>query len=305
MKPFLQRYYEGIRKHLGDPSHAKRITEQSMYEELFQIDNDIYQGLSKATGIKSRLGWAESTVVLQNGKRFYPWPPGWSKFLSFKRYDTDGREITSLNTQPEYSQQYGVENLSAERGFKLDPAPLITGDQEWTLEYLRRPGLLHYAPASSYGDYSITSGTPPTEPYGGELVLVPDYYAGLVLRVYSADVGAPQVRVIEGSAVNGSDVTFILRDKLDRLEGEVHYEILPCLPDPEFKVHIFDAAIQFLGDRQKTAKKNDLLLLRTKAWDSAMAHATDTSMDQPATRPRRVRPKDRMPTGETIVNRYR
>jgi len=304
MKPFLQRYYEGIRKHIGDPVHAGRITEESMYEELTSIDADIFEKMLMMTGQHSRVGWAETLVTVKDGVKFYPLPLGFRRFISFKRFDDEGREIQSLESQPEYSSQYGVEILSSERGFKLDPAPTLESDQEWTLEYLRGPGLTHYATASGYGEYSIVSGVPPESPFGGELVLVPDYYAGMVLRVYSADSGAPQVRVISGSAVNSGQVTFVLRDRLNPLSGVVSYEILPCLPDPLFKVHIFDGAIQFLGDRQRTQKMEDLIRLRSKAWDTARGHVMSNAMDRPSTRPRKIRPLDRMPTGETIVNRY-
>lgn len=295
-KSFLERYYDSITRNLGDTNASTRYPKSARLDDLHEIDREVYENLLTITKQESILGYAEARIDITNGQDFYLFPPGFRQFYALERRSSDGKSISAtLSTRPLYGSGYRIQILTAERGFRLFPAPTISDDEEWVLRYSRAPGFLHYARAKDVSDLSVVGGTPPTD--GGELIRVRNYYNGMMLRIFSASQGAPQSREVVG--YNADTGTFTLRHAFQpKPTGEVWYELLPTLPEPYDSFYSLDASILELDRREKPEKAASLLKQRAKKWKSAALYIMSNTSDREPGRTRPPKARDRITYGE-------
>lgn len=293
---FLQRYYARVDRELGDPHDSKRYPDADKYEDLIDFEEALFNELLKMIGQESLLGYAEATITLQPSTTFYRFPEGFRQFIKMERRDDTGRLLDTLGTKPIYGTDYAVEILTATKGFRLQPALIIDADQDWTLQFLRSPGELHYALVddSEIKLKSVQMGTPPTD--GGNTYSVDDYYAGVELRIYQADVGEGQVREV----IDFKNGTFILRHAFDLLpQGDVGYEIMPSVPRRYDSIYALDAARAQLIRREKFEKANALRARRAQQWDSLRSLVVSNTMDRGPTRIKPLKREDLIPSGDS------
>lgn len=297
MKPFLQRYYDRVSRELGDPHASARYPEADRYDDLIDIEEALFNQLLKMAGQESMLGYAEATITLTLDTTRYLFPEGFRQFIALEQRDTDGRLLNKLMSKPTYDTEYGVEILTATKGFRLHPALVLEGSQDWTLRYLRSPGELHYA---YVGDDSVTSlavrsKTPPAN--GGNTYFdVDDYYAGTELRIFQADTGQGQIREVKDFK-NG---TFVLRHAFDPLpQGNVGYEIVPSVPKRYDSIYALDAAIHQLIRRKEFEKAGALKVQRAGQWDSLRSLVISNTMDRAPARLKPLREEDFVPSGDS------
>lgn len=277
-----------------------------MYDELYSVDQEIFEALLNAAGVESILGYAEATITLIDAQQYYRLPPGFRQLIHFKRYDTTtGEYLNRLKTQQPHSQEYGVQIISADGGMMLDPSPKLDSNQDWTLKYLRGAGKTFYGTATSFDSSAKTltyTGTVGTD--AGEYLRIDDYYNGMLMRIY-ADTGGLTHSLPFVSRITdfvGSTGVFTLQDTPPLFTGTIGFEILPCLPDPYFKLHTYDVALRFLSQRTQPEKFTTINALRDRAWNAAKGYVLSNTMDRGPTKIRPVKPEDRVPTGETVTN---
>lgn len=295
---FLQRYYARVSRVLGDPHASARYPNADKYEDLIDFEEALFNKLLRLAGQESLFGYAEATITLTVDTTRYLFPEGFRQFLALEQRDPDtGRQRNRLMSKPIYDTDYGVEILSATKGFKLHPALILDESQDWTLLYLRSPGELHYAfvDDNKVAPLAVQSEIPPTD--GGNTYFdVDDYYAGTELRIFQADVGEGQIREVKDFK-NG---TFILRHAFDPLpQGSVGYEIVPSVPKRYDSIYAYDAAILQLISRREFDKANALKTTRAGQWDSIRDLVVSNTMDRAPTRVKPLRDEDFVPSGDS------
>ncbi len=299
MEAFLTRFYDDVDEHLGDPHASARISKASKLRKLHDADEQIFNQLLKTTMQESLLGYAEATITLEDGKEFYPLPPGFRQLVQFEFRWTE-RSTSILRSKQFYETHYGIDILSGSRGMRLRPPPSLSAPQDWVLLYLRSPGFLHHATAFKVGDKSVTSGVPGTD--AGELILTTDYYNGMELRVFSAGRGAPQTQTITGFSILGDKGTFHLRHAFTPVpSGVVLYEICPTLPLKYDSIYALDVALLILGDRDRPVKVASLLKQRQAMWVSCKQYFESNVTDRGPARIHPLSRADRIATGEIPV----
>lgn len=298
MQAFLERFYEGVDRNLGDPHASARYPKSAKLADLHSVDRQIYESLLKVTGQESLLGYAEATITLKDGVEFYKLPPGFRQFRQLEKRTTDGRVQFIIRSKPFYGSEYGVDIITASRGFRLSPPPRLDADQDWVLIYSRSTDLLHYAQTPSKpGSRTIFSGTPGTN--AGELVLIDDYYNGMGLRVYSASTGVPQEMEIEFYRVLGDRGIFNFRHPFSPIPtGDVWYEIMPVLPYPYDSIYALDVALLALNRREKPIKANSLIRDRRREWASCKSYYLSNVTDRGPSRTLPLTRMDLAATGE-------
>jgi hypothetical protein len=304
MEPFLRRYYTLVDRRLADPHDSKRYPNSAKYEDLIDIEEALFNELLKMAGQESLFGYAEATITLNSTDIFYRFPEGYRQFLVLERRDSSDRKriLDVIKTKPLYGTTYGIEILTATRGFKLDPPLNVTEPQDWVLKFLRSPGELHFAfvEDKDIKPKSVQMGTPPSDG-GNAYPDVDDYYAGVELRIFQADVGVGQVRDVTDFK-NG---TFILRHEFSPLpQGNVGYEIAPSVPRRYDSIYALDAAITQSIDREKFTKANALRLKRSQQWDSIRGLVVSNTMDRGPTRLKPLKSEDLLPSGDSAYYGY-
>lgn len=294
MKAFIERFYHDIDRNLGDPHSSVRFPKEDKLQALHDTDQEIFEELLKLVGMESWMGYSETEITIEDGVSFYQFPPGFRHFVQMEHRDALGRIDGVIRSKSYYSHDYGVDVLTADRGFRLFPAPILSTGAIWHLIYLRSPGLLHYAKAKAISDKSLTAGEPGKD--AGELVGIDDYYNGTELRIYSSGNSAhPQTREVLGYK-NG---VFILRHAWNPLpEGEVWYETVPTLPFKYDSLYAIDVALSVLPQREKGGKAIALLRPRKKKWSAARQYFAANVSDRAPTRLRPLTRKDQVATGE-------
>ena len=298
MKSFLERFYEGVRKEIGDPHASARVTDEELLEDLHDTDALVFDDLLKATGQESLLGYSEATITFRNGVGFYQLPDNFRQLLQIERRQS-GKILDILRSKTFYEDGTGVEILTSTRGFRLFPAPSITADQEWILCYLRSPGRLHYARAGSIASKGLSTGTPPAS--GGELILLDDYYNGTEIRIYQAgNNAAPQVNTVtDFKRTSSGRGTFSLRYEWDPMPtGEIWYETLPTVPRKYESIYMLDVAMKVLERRGKIERLGSLIARRRRLWGHCKQHVISNVSDRPPQRTRPLQAKDYVATGE-------
>lgn len=155
MDPFLDRFYDEVDDNLADPHSQKRLTKAQRYRDLFTIQNQIFERLLNATGQESMLARAEADITLVVDQEFYDLPPSFRHFVRFeKRVNGDPDHIRgTLRTLAPYSEQAGIQIISSQRGFRVQPVPATSQEAgAWTMIYLKGPVKLHYATAGTVAD---------------------------------------------------------------------------------------------------------------------------------------------------------
>jgi hypothetical protein len=294
-KAFLERFISSVREEVGDPQSSKRASPERMLEDLHSADRDIFDELLKSTGQESLLGYAEATVTFQNGVSFYPFPEGFRQLMELQRR-VDNYVVDVLRSKQYYSQRRGVDVLSSTRGFRIFPAPSISADQDWTLCYLRSAGRHHYAKASHVGDKSLSTG----EPVLGSLVLIPDYYNGMEVRVFEAtNNAAPQTNTVSDFTVQNNVGTFHLQYEWSPTpEGEVWYETVPNVPSEYEEFYALELAFKILERRGKTERLASILARRKKKWGSCVQFVIANVSDRGPQRTFPLHSEDLVPSGE-------
>lgn len=300
MEPFLERFYVEVADNLGDPGSSKRLTKAKMLRDLHNADMEIFEALLSATGQESMLGFTETTIALKTDRDFYPLPEGFRQYLDLeRRRDVTGSPVgilvNKMGSRPHFGLNLGAEILSGSRGMRI--RGVVTENADWVLTFLRSPAPLHYARVKSINANSVVPETPGED--AGELHLVPNYYNGSELRIYRADTGAPQTRVIKTFNVTQSGGTFILRDPFDVIPtGEVWYEISPTLPVRYDSIYALDVAMLNLNRREKPEKARFFEGMRRKKWSPAASYIMSNVMDRGPTRNHPLKAEDRMPAAE-------
>lgn len=297
MKPFLQRFLEEVDDNLGDPHAAKRLSADKKIRDLHLLDRMLFEALLDANLIEGVLGYAEKTITLEADRRFYPLPDGFRAFYDLTKTADDGSTRRG-NTKGFFEKGAGIQILTPSRGMRLDPLPATAALGDWTLVYAKATPLLHYAVAKEVGDKMIRLGEPGAD--AGELVRVEGYYDGIEIRAVSANVGAPQSRVVASSTVNGNgDVVCQLRDAwTPKPTGTVVYEISPTLPPPYDSIYAADVALLNLDRRQQHTKAERLKLWRSHLWNGAKNYLQMNTFDRAHKNTFPPEGIDRMPSGD-------
>jgi hypothetical protein len=290
MDPFIQRYYRAINRECGDPHTSDRYPNEDRLSDLHDFDQNFFDRLLNVAGQNSLMGYAEATVTLSSGTLFYNFPYGLRQFLQLE-YRVNNVATAFLRSKQFFRDYYGVDILTSNRGFRLFPPRNISSDQDWTLCYLRSPGFLHYAKATSVSSdgKSIVSGPPPTD--GGEIHLIDDFYNGVELRIYDSGNGAhPQVRVVTDFVVT--------QRRLSKPEGVFQLrEALSPVPLQYDRIYALSAAIAELRRRDKHVKAESLEKEWNKKWVGCVAHFSSNTMDRGPERMSPIKPEDLMPSG--------
>jgi len=283
MQSLIERFYNDVDRNVGDPHTSVRFPKSEKLEALQDADREIFEELLKLVGIESWMGYAETEITIKDEQSFYLFPAGFRQFIQLEHRDSRGITDEVLRTKSFYDSIYGVDLLTADRGFRIFPAPLLTTGSIWHLIYLRAPGLLHHAKAAAVTDKSLTAGTP--GPDAGELVLIDDYYNGSMIRLYQTGNSAhPQTREV----LSYNNGVFSLRHPWSPLPtGEVQYETVPTLPFEYDSLYAIDVALSVLPQRDKRGKAQGLFRPRKKKWRSCQQHFTANLSDRA---PRRLRP---------------
>lgn len=300
MKPFLQRYIERVKTLVGDPNTSQRLDASYLYQRVHEVDAQIFELLISASGQEDTMSFAEATIGMRNNVQYYPLPDGFRRFLSFVAYDDTGITLDSLNSRSHYSSGSGIEILSGHQGFRVMPKPLQDSERDWTLGYIRGPGLLHYAKAETVDGDVLIGSVPGTD--AGSLVRKKDYYNGLTLSLYSPDdtaEGVPQTAVVRTFRWENDKPVFQMRTDFQPTRGEVWYEVLPCAgPYPYDSVYGLHTAMEILTSRRQFDLVQAIVPLYQKAWQAAKQYITSQVADRA---PQRLIPPnvlDLMPTGE-------
>ena len=286
----MERFFEEVRDNLSDPHTSSRLTKAKMIRDLHAADRDIFEQLLKINLQESNLGYAECTISIVAGQEFYLLPPGFRQFYEMIQYQ-DGVPIDAISSKSHFQSRWGAEILSGDRGFRLKP-PLQTAS-DWTLSYSRAPGQLHYAKALAVSANSITCGTPLDG--AGEVVELDDYYNGMDVRIFKADSGVLQQRVIQTTKIVNGEVVLFLRNAFDPVpSGDVWYEVCPTIPDPYDSLYAMDVALLNIGRRSRPERFTDLALQRQKKWDSVKSYYQSNVSDRAPERILPLRGVDRM-----------
>lgn len=301
MEPLIERYYTMVREESGDPHTSVRTSKANLLEEFHDTDQELFNALLGSTMQESMLGFAVATITLQDGVNFYRLPPGFRQFVEMGFRQTSGNTEYSayvLRSGTIYDPQYTPEIVTGSKGFRLDPAPSLSSDQEWTLFYLRSPGRIHYAKTPSLKAKSLVAGQPPEG--GGELVLVDNYYNGMELRIYQAgNNAAPQINWITDFKVSKEGGTFFLRyDWETTPSGDVWYEIVPTVPLEYDQIYALDMAMKLMDRRSRPDRYANLELRRKRLWSAIKTYVTSNVCDRGPSRLAPLQPMDFMPSGE-------
>jgi hypothetical protein len=302
---FIETYYKDITKWLVDIDSSKRYPEDQRLRDLHSLDAQIFEELLGVAGPESLMGYSEAILSIEAEKSMYPLPQGFRQLIAVERRREDSATTTisiprdqvieRLRSKTFYDEGSGITILSGNRGIRIDPLPL--SDSEWVMVYLRGTGQMHYAKASDVSDHSLTTGTPPEN--GGTLVLQPNYYNGMEIRVYDARVGAPQTRtVVQFDVQSETRGIFHLRHSWSpKPEPPIWYEVRPSIPDEYDELYGLDAALRVLTLRNFSDIANQLLKFRDRAWQACRHYFASNTMERGPARLRPLTNEDRMPTG--------
>ncbi len=283
-RAFLERFYDAIDDHIGDPRTSRRITRQAKREQLAVVEVLIWEQLMKACGQESLIGRTETTVTLKNNIDRYALPGNFRQFITMERRETiSGRtRVTNRRgTLPYWSGGWGFEIISAQRGMILRPPPDLDADQDWTLVYLKGPIIGHYAKAKEVGDKTITMGTPGAD--AGEIVDKDDYYKGSIVRIYAAGKGAMQ----EGEVVSSDAKTGTCHMQhawSPKPDGDVYYEFAPELPIGYDDVYSLMVAIKNMPRRGQRQKMAMMIAQMKEQMRSCRQFFSSNVADRPPTR---------------------
>jgi len=294
-KAFLERFIRAVRKEVADPQSSGRLTTEDLLEDLHSADRDIFDELLRSIGQESLLGYAEATVTFQNAVSYYPFPEGFRQFVQLERR-VDGYAVDIIRSKQYYSQRRGVDVLSSTRGFRMFPAPSLSSDQDWVLCYLRSAGIHHYAQTTSVGSKNLVSGTPVL----GDLVLIPDYYNGMEIRIFAADNKAvPQTNTVTSFTVSEGKGTFHLQREWSPIPtGEVWYETVPNVPQEYEEIYSLELALKILERRGKVERLPSLVSRRKKKWSACKQFVIANVSDRAPSKTLPLRPEDLVPSGE-------
>ena len=291
MRPFIQRFYDGVRRNLNDPHTSARVSNVDLLEMFRTAETNLWERLAGVIGPESSIGRAEVTVTLEDDKSFYLLPGNFRKFMRFEhRLGGDRNRVGSFYPSiPAFHPGPGVEILSAERGFQVRPEPTLSANQDWTLVYEKGPVILHYAKSAGVGDRSLQAGTPGVD--AGELIRANGYYNASLLHVYQADHGNHQVREIIGFNADPATPTFTLRHPWSpKPEGDVWYEIVGALVEPYDAIYAMDVARLVATSRRNFALRAGLSDDRREMWAGALSFYGDQVTDRQPTRMRPAHP---------------
>lgn len=274
-RAFLERYFAEVNEHLNDPSFSVRTTQDRKLRMLLTQEAVIWERLLSAAE-ESVLGKAEAVITLQNGKKFYPLPGNFRKWIRLeKRLEGDPNHVSSiLRTKHVHGTDAGVILLTAQRGMEIDPVPRFSSDQDWTLIYQKGPIIHHYGTVSNVTSMSLTSG----EVSVGTLQRIDNFYAGSMLKIFDAETGAPQTREVLSS--QGKAGSFQFRHPLDMIPtGKIWYETVPALDEGLDSLYAYDVAMAIMATRKLTRQRqlmmNTRMELFTAAKDQFMSLTTD------------------------------
>lgn len=274
-RAFLERYFAEVNEHLNDPSFSVRTSIERKLRMLLTQESVIWERLLSAAE-ESVIGKAEATITLKNEKRFYPLPGNFRKWIKFEqRLNGDPNHVSAtLKTKHVHNTDSGVILLTAQRGIEIDPVPIFSSDQDWTLIYQKGPIIHHYGIASNITPMSLTSG----EVSAGTLQRIDNFYAGSMLKIFDAETGAPQTREVISS--QGAAGSFQFRHPLDILPtGKIWYETVPALDEGLDSLYSYDVAMAIMATRKLTRQRQLLMSTRmelfTAAKDQFMNLTTD------------------------------
>lgn len=264
-RAFLERYFAEVNDHLNDPSFSVRTTQERKLRMLLTQEAVIWERLLSAAE-ESVIGMAEAVITLENGKRFYPLPGNFRKWIKLeKRLDGDPNHVSAiLKTKHVHNTDAGVILLTAQRGLEIDPVPVFSSNQDWTLIYQKGPIIHHYGRAKYVTSMSLTAG----ETSAGTLQRINNFYAGSMLKIFDADTGAPQIMEVISS--QGAAGSFQFRHPLDMIPtGEVWYETIPALDEGLDSLYSYDVAMAIMATRKLTRQRQLLMSTRMELFSAA------------------------------------
>lgn len=275
-KAFLERYFTEVGELLNDPSFSLRTTPERKLRMLTTHEAALWERFLSAS-TDAVIGMAEANITIENGKRFYPLPGNFRKFIRLeKRLNDDPNQVLSiLPTKAVHNDDVGIILITAQRGFELDPIPILSEDQTWVLIYHKGPVKHHYGVAASVLPYSLTAG----ETSQGTLVRVDNFYAGSLLKIFDADLGAPQYA--EVISYLGKPGAFQFRFALNPVPtGTVWYETVPALDEGLDSLYAYDTAMAVLASRKQIRQRSLLMNTRMEIYQACLNQFTTLTSDR-------------------------
>jgi hypothetical protein len=288
MDAFISRYLAAVDRNLGDPVQAKRYPEADKLLDLWRIQVQVWEQLLSASGQESTIGRAEHALTIEDGVSFYPLPGNFRGFIGLERRQDGERNqvIDRLDSISMFDAGPGVEILDGQAGMMIRPEPDVdTAESDWVLVYQKGPIFLHYGQAAAVTAGTITFAASPTK---GELINLDDYYAGSLVRVYSATTGMLQTRQI--TAYNATTRVATLQTNWGTTPtGTILYEICPVLPNPYDDLYALDAAIDKCPSIKAFDTMQALIARRRRLWAACHNYYADNVRDRMPRRSARLR----------------
>jgi hypothetical protein len=278
MEAFLQRYLMELDENLDDPHSSTRMTKAAKLRLLRQVEKQIWERVTLIMGSGGDAHIVETDYDLIADQQVYSLPGNFRKFRFFEQRNNHDRHqvLCRYKSVRPYDTEPGIEILNGQTGFRINPVPIVASGQPWTLGYEKGPVLLHYGTANSVSDQGLV-GTPPDVPEKGDISTSDDYYKGCLVRVYSADQGAPQTRTVAAS----TGLNYVLETPWSPTpHGPVQYEICPVLPEDYDGLYALDAAIRILTRRKQIASRRELIKERSEMWNACQNYFLSNVSDR-------------------------
>lgn len=276
-RAFIERYFTEVSEWLNDPNLSVRNSSEKKLRMLGTFEKMIWERLLPASS-EAVLGMTEAVIPIQNGKRFYPLPGNFRKFIRLeRRLEGDPNRVQSiLPTKHVHSTEPGVILISALKGFEIDPSPILAAEQDWTLIYHKGSVNHHYGVAKDINPLSLSSDSV----VQGTISGIDNFYAGSLLRVFDADTGAPQVLVVD--SYSGPGRSFQFRFPFDPLPtgSKVWYETMPVLDEGLDSLYAVDVAMAILAQRKMSRQRNLLMNTRMELLSAAKQQFQSLTSDR-------------------------
>lgn len=237
--PFVVRAVDHVRRYAQDTLDGVRWPPDKIAELLDTANAIVHNLIVSNVESKSYNQFCEATISLVNGTRDYSWPGNFRKFVRLVRKNSSGEIIGEILPADYLADTSGIFLFSKDRGFRINPVPLVTED--WVLVY--EPSALPYLcfgrlDTGAHSTTSIILKSPDstyvsdfsTGELGG-LGLSNDFYNSSYVRVTDKSDGSfATARVADWV---GSTKTATLASALPftPASGDL-YEFLPCLTHP-------------------------------------------------------------------------
>lgn len=145
MDSFLDRFYEGVRRRMGDPAATKRLTKGQRLLDFATAEANIWEKVMQAAGQESVPGRTETTITVSDATEYYRLPGNFGNFLHLNLFTSKTLTILSV-------EDATYDDLLNDNG----SFAIVTSSDEFA-DYVWRAGdtFTITSPASLVGTYAI------------------------------------------------------------------------------------------------------------------------------------------------------